>query len=146
MPESSDLRTAGILRRGIAAVLDYLILSAHFFPITYLVKGTWLMDRSDHLWDGIFDPICLVFLIVIFAYFILFEGFLSTTPGKSMLQMKVLKITGERIGFRESLIRFAGRFVDGIAANLVGVLIMLGNPRRQRLGDKWAGTEVLQRV
>jgi uncharacterized RDD family membrane protein YckC len=139
------MRTAGIWIRGFALFLDYLILCAHFFPIGYLVKGTWLMFPEDHIWGGIFDPICAVFLVIIIAYFILFEGFLSTTPGKTLLGLRIITESGGKISMLQSLVRFAGRFVDGIAANLVGVLIMLNNPHRQRLGDKWAKTLVVRK-
>lgn len=138
-------KPAGILIRGAAIGIDYLILSLHFFPVTKVVKGVWIMGSEEHIWEGIFDPICAVFLVLIFAYMILFEGWWSRTPGKALLGMMVITNEGQPIGMRRSLIRFAGRFVDGIAANLVGVLIMLNDPCRRRMGDKWAGTMVIRR-
>jgi uncharacterized RDD family membrane protein YckC len=141
-----EFKVASIGIRGLAMLLDYLILSLHFFPIGYLVKGTWLMTSEDHLWGGIFDPICAVFLVIIIAYNILFEGFFSLTPGKAILGIRIIGEDGYKIGFGKALIRFAGRMVDGIAANLVGVIIMLGNERRQRLGDKWARTLVVKKM
>lgn len=103
-----------------------------------------MMLSGDHIWGGIFDPICAVFLGVIVAYNILFEGFFSFTPGKAILKLRIVDAkSGGKITMKQAVVRFVGRFVDGIAANLVGVMIMLGNPNRQRLGDKWARTMVV---
>jgi len=145
MTRGTDIHYASIGLRGFALLLDYLLLSAHFFPITRLVKGTWMMTSSDHIWNGIFDPICLVFLIIIIAYFILWEGLASTTPGKAALRLKIVTYDMQPISMKQSLLRFAGRFVDGIGANLTGVIIMLCNPRKQRMGDIWAKTLVVKR-
>lgn len=142
---NADLHYASIGARGLALILDYLLLSAHFFPITRFVKGTWMMTSTDHIWNGIFDPICLVFLIIIIAYFILWEGLASTTPGKALLRIKIVTYEMQPISMKQSLLRFAGRLVDGIGANLTGVVIMLCNPRRQRMGDIWAKTLVVKR-
>ena len=34
---------AGIARRGVALILDFVFLSAFFFPVTYLYSGEWIM-------------------------------------------------------------------------------------------------------
>jgi|OpeIllAssembly_1097287.scaffolds.fasta_scaffold528109_2 uncharacterized RDD family membrane protein YckC len=60
------MKYPGLLPRFIGQLIDYLLFCAVFFPVTYLVKGTWLMTRADHLWV-IFDPICGVFLVIIFT-------------------------------------------------------------------------------
>ena len=46
---------ANLPQRIFAQLLDYLVFCIVFFPVTYLVKGTWLMTPEDHLWI-IFDP------------------------------------------------------------------------------------------
>jgi uncharacterized RDD family membrane protein YckC len=138
------MKPAGFVIRGFAQLIDYLILSAHFFPAAFLVKGTWLMTSKDHIWGGIFDPICAVFLVIIFAYFILFEGFLSFTPGKIILGLRIIDIDQKKISMKQSLIRNAGRLVDGIFMHIVGIIVIIKSPQKQRLGDKWAGTFVVR--
>jgi uncharacterized RDD family membrane protein YckC len=136
---------ASIMLRGIAIMADFLLLSFHFFPVTRIVKGTWLMTRADHhWWGGIFDPICLAFLIIIVLYFILFEGLLAITPGKALCGLRIIKLDGSKAGMKESLLRFAGRMIDGIGANLCGVIVMLCNRDRRRVGDFWADTLVVK--
>jgi uncharacterized RDD family membrane protein YckC len=136
---------AGVPIRGLAQAIDYLLMSAFFFPITYLVKGVWLMSPADHLWI-IFDPICAVFLAVIFLYFILFEGYLGGTPGKLLLGLRVRNIDGSPISIRQSLIRNAGRMIDGLPfLNLIGIVSIARSPLRQRIGDMLAHTVVIHK-
>ncbi|MHC4099618.1 MAG: RDD family protein [Planctomycetota bacterium] len=86
--EPGPARYAGLWIRGAALLLDWLVFCAAFFPITKVVKGVWLMGPSDHRWvSGSFisDPLCLCFLIVIIAYFVLLEGFFGATIGKGIV-------------------------------------------------------------
>jgi uncharacterized RDD family membrane protein YckC len=139
----SSSPNAGVLIRALAQIIDFLFLSMFFFPITYMVKGTWLMSRADHIWSGIFDPICAVFLVVIFAYYIMCEAWFGGTVGKLLLGLRIRSVNGGRITMRQSLIRNILRIVDGIACNLVGVVLILRSPMRQRYGDRVAGTVVV---
>ena len=128
--------------RGFAQALDYVFLSLFFFPITYLVKGTWLMFPEDHLWI-IFDPLCAIFLIVIFAYFILLEGLTGVTIGKLILGLKVLSVDSKKITLRQSVIRNLGRLLDGLPMlNILGIVSIARSPIKQRIGDKIAKTIV----
>lgn len=102
------------------------------------------MMPSDHAWGGIFDPICAAFLFIIFTYFILFEGLLSTSPGKAILGLGIRNAQNQKITLKQSLIRNVGRMVDGIFFHLVGIIIMSQNQQRQRLGDIWAKTYVIK--
>ena len=70
---SSENKLASISRRAVAQIIDFAILATIFILVTYQVKGIWLMLPGDHLWI-IFDPICGMFLVAIFAYFIGMEG------------------------------------------------------------------------
>jgi hypothetical protein len=79
---------AGVWCRFAALVLDVVFLSAVFFPVTRIVKGTWIMTAADHRWvRGWFvtDPLCLIFLAVIFLYFLFLEGLPGCTAGKRLL-------------------------------------------------------------
>lgn len=68
---------AGLLPRFLALLADLVLFCACFFPITRLVKGVWLMSPRDHAWVNgwfIFDPVCLVFLIIIGLYFTMIQS------------------------------------------------------------------------
>jgi len=123
---------------SIAWILDILFLSIFFFPATYLYSGKWIMSYEEHLW-GILDPICLVFLFIIFTYFILTEAFVGRTVGKRILGMRVINGNGNKIGFSKSLARNLLRLVDGLPAfNILGVILIAYSPKGQRFGDRIA--------
>ena len=63
------------------------------------------MGPEEHLW-GISDPICLVFLFIIFAYLILMEAYVGWTIGKRILGMRVLDRNSNKIGFSKSVSRY----------------------------------------
>jgi len=134
-----------VVRRGIAYLLDFAFLSIFFFPATYLYSGKWVMGPEEHLW-GISDPICLVFLFVIFVYFILMEAYVGWTVGKKILGMIVVDEAGNRIGLSKSIIRNLLRLVDGLPAfNILGIVLICTSPKGQRFGDRVAKTYVAKK-
>jgi uncharacterized RDD family membrane protein YckC len=139
---------AGLWIRGAALLLDWLVFCAVFFPITRVVKGVWLMGPSDHRWvSGSFvsDPLCLSFLLVIIAYFILLEGFFGATIGKCIVRIRVVGMDGERITMARSAARNALRVVDSLPAlNVVGIVLILTSPEKARFGDRVARTRVIR--
>jgi len=133
-----------LLRRGIGFLLDFLFLSIFFFPATYLYSGKWVMGPEEHLW-GISDPICLVFLFIIFVYFIIMEAYVGWTIGKKLLGMRVVDDTGNKIGLSKSSIRNVLRLVDGLPAfNILGIILIAFSTRGQRFGDRVAKTYVVK--
>ena len=133
-----------VIRRGIAWLLDFLFLSIFFFPATYLYSGKWIMGPEEHLW-GISDPICIVFLFIIFAYLILMEAYVGWTVGKRIIGIRVIDESGGKIGLSRSIIRNLLRFVDGLPAfSILGIVLIASSPRDQRFGDRIAKTYVVR--
>ena len=131
-----------VIRRGIACAIDILFLSMFFFPATYLYSGKWILSPEDHLW-GILDPICLVLLFVIFAYYILLEAYFGWTVGKRIMGMIVVDERGNKIGLPKSVIRNLLRLVDGLPAlNILGIILIACSQSGQRFGDRIAKTYV----
>lgn len=134
------MKYAGLTVRGFALFLDLIVFCIFFFPVTYIIKGTWLMTPDDHIWI-IFDPLCAVFLVIMFFYYILLEWFTGATAGKFLLGIRVVNETGGKINLRQSIIRNAGRFIDGLPfLNLAGIISIITSPKKQRIGDKLAKT------
>jgi len=140
---SNGTKFASISRRAVAQIIDFAILAIAFILVTYMVKGVWLMLPGDHLWI-IFDPICGVFLVAIFAYFIGMEGLLGFTLGKLAAGIRVVSEQGTRITMKQSAKRNFSRLVDGIAVYFVGIRIVRKSPLFQRYGDKIAHTVVIR--
>ncbi len=143
----SAVRFASWPIRGLALVADYAVFSAVFFPVTRLVKGVWLMSPQDHRWASgwvVFDPLCLIFLIVIFLYFIILEGLYGWTVGKLLCGLRVVAADGANPGLRKSLVRNLLRMVDGLPMfNILGIVLIARSPERARFGDRVAGTRVV---
>lgn len=140
---------AGLGARFLALLCDGLIFCLLFFPVTRLAKGVWLMSRSDHLWGYgwlVTDPLCLTFLFVMFAYFVLLEGLAGVTLGKRLLGIRVIRTDGARPGLGRGLVRNLLRLIDGLPAfSLLGIYLILTSIERARLGDRAAGTRVVRR-
>ncbi len=143
----TDGAYAGVWPRLSALIGDIAVLSCVFFPVTRIVKGTWVMSASDHDWAvGRFvtDPLCVVFLAVMFLYFVLLEGLVGFTPGKRLLGLRVVAVGGGRPGLVRALVRNALRVVDGLPTlGLVGAIVISVTPERTRVGDLVAGTRVV---
>jgi len=134
-----------ILKRGIAFLIDFIFLSLFFFPITKLYSGKWVMGYEDHYW-GIFDPICLVFLFIIFGYFIGMEAYVGWTVGKKVMGMRVVDGTGNKIGLSKSAVRNLLRMIDGLPTlNILGVILIALSPKGQRFGDRVVKTFVVEK-
>ncbi|MHC4127848.1 MAG: RDD family protein [Planctomycetota bacterium] len=147
-PDPGPVRYAGLWIRGAALLLDWLLFCAVFFPVTRLVKGVWVMGPGDHRWvQGSFvtDPLCLAFLLVIIAYFILLEGLAGATVGKMLVRVRIVGADGERITMAQSVVRNVLRVVDSLPAlNLVGIVLILVSPEKARFGDLVAKTRVIR--
>jgi len=77
----------GLGRRFLALAADFVVFALVFFPVTKLVKGVWVMSSAEHQWGVgsiVTDPLCLMFLAVIFAYFVILEGVSGATVGKAL--------------------------------------------------------------
>jgi len=102
------------------------------------------MGPEEHLW-GISDPICLVFLFIIFAYFIFMEAYVGWTIGKRILSIRVVDEAGNKIGLSRSLLRNLLRLVDGLPAlNILGIVLIACSAEGQRFGDRVAKTYVIR--
>jgi uncharacterized RDD family membrane protein YckC len=144
----TKIKYAGLRRRFLALLLDFLLFCACFFPITRLVKGVWLMSPNDHNWVNgwfIFDPLCLIFLIIMALYMILLEGQLGMTVGKWILGLRVVGTDGRLPGLWKSVLRNTLRVVDSLPTlNILGVILILRSAERARFGDRVADTRVVQ--
>ncbi|MFH2055191.1 MAG: RDD family protein [bacterium] len=146
--EVSQHHFAGLGLRIAALALDFIFLSLFFFPVTRLVKGTWLLSNSEHLWNyGWFvtDPLCLAFLAVIVLYFVVLEGLFGATLGKRVLGLRVVGEDGREPGLGPALVRNLLRAVDALPVfSILGMVLILTSPERTRLGDRIADTRVIK--
>ena len=144
----ADSTYAGVWSRFAALVADIVLMSCVFFPVTRIVKGTWVMSASDHGWvRGWFvsDPLCLLFLVAMFLYFVILEGLGGATVGKRLVGLGVVDVNGGRAGLIRSVIRNVLRVIDSLPTmGLVGAVLIATRADRARVGDLVAGTRVMR--
>ncbi len=139
---------AGLWKRFLALIIDFLIFCIIFFPITRIIKGVWIMNATDHRWNGglfVTDPLCIAFLIFMFLYFIFLEGLAGATLGKLIIGLRVININGKKPGLLKSLIRNILRLIDGLPAlNILGIVLIVITKENTRFGDIIAKTRVVK--
>lgn len=71
----------------------------------------------------------------------LWDGF---TVGKRLFGIKVVKEDGSECSLGSAFVRNLLELIDGLFYYLVGFLVMAASDRRQRIGDRLAGTVVVR--
>jgi uncharacterized RDD family membrane protein YckC len=82
-------------------------------------------------------------LIVFVTYFVVIEGKYGFSPGKKVMNLKVLKENGTRIGYKEAIIRNIPKFFNNLIILDALLMVLLFRKERQRAFDKIAGTIVV---
>ena len=91
------------------------------------------------------DPLCLIFLAVIFLYFVLLEGLAGGTFGKRLLRLRVVGTDSVSVRLSKALLRNILRVVDGLPAfGILGAILIIRSPEKARFGDRVAGTRVIR--
>ena len=126
---------AAIRARLNAVILDLILLGF----LSQLLAGATTSGASS-------STRALVFLVVQFSYFFIWELRSGQTIGKRMFHVRVTSSTGAPVTARQVALRNVLRLVDAMpflyASGLVS-LIRTGPGRRQRIGDVAAGTTVV---
>ena len=144
-PENIAFRyqVAGPFRRLPAYLLDLLIRAGVFMAGSMLVMLLFALAGLPGIGFGL--TLVLWFLLEWF-YGGLFEAFWNgQTPGKRMMQIRVLSIDGQPINGLQAVLRNVLRVVDQqpVVFGLVGLLTATLNDRFQRMGDLACGTMVV---
>lgn len=137
--------SAEILQRAMAHVLDQMAL----YPVVWVVAealnavpDTAALDLSDPKTLGLAG----VWFGLRVAYHAFFEGAFGWTIGKKIIGLKVVRVGGARAGFGRALLRNLSRPFDAEypLGVFLGASFLMATRRRQRPGDLWAGTLVVQ--
>ncbi len=136
------LRMAGPYVRVLAYLIDLFIrgvigIAAFFF---FMFLGGIIGTKVAY------GLVMLTSFFMMFFYYVLFEaGKRGATPGKRIMSLRVVDISGTPISFGQSFIRNMLRFADGmpIFSYGFGLLTTLLTQRFQRLGDLLANTVVV---
>jgi uncharacterized RDD family membrane protein YckC len=135
------LRTASLGDRLIAAVLDSMVVLGAFTIISAWSFKRWGISNGDefHLTSASLLMAGALSAAVLFLYLWLLEGCFGATLGKTIVGIRVA-----RTSLAASAIRNGLRILDGIGFYAVGVIVAGCSQFRQRLGDIFAGTIVVE--
>ena len=152
-------------RRIVALILDGLILtainSALYFP--FAQKQTEILAEAapgesvsayvnvgDYsLTGGKAGLFLLATLLITFLYWVVLVGRTGWSPGKLAMGLRVVRSEDGSTppGMMKAFLRHLLWIVDAfpyLIPNLTGFIVALTNPRRRRVGDMGAGTEVVK--
>lgn len=141
---------AGPFRRLPAYIIDCLICTTALVGSLIGISIVFGLAGLGQLGFGLW---LLIAFAVSWFYFGLFETFWNgQTPGKRMMGLRVLSVTGQPINAMQAILRNILRAVDampilgsimGIPLYMVALLATACNDRYQRLGDLASGTMVV---
>jgi len=146
-PEGTlDYKVTG--RRIVAALLDiiplavlFMVMAAAFGDFGKTVDEGDTTTFSVRLDGGPF----VLYVVLSFVYFIVFEGLVARTPGKFLMGLKVVKLDGGRYDWKAVLLRNVLRIVDGLPVfYIVGLITIAVTEKNQRIGDLAVGTTVVR--
>jgi uncharacterized RDD family membrane protein YckC len=140
------LEFAGFWRRLAAFIIDAIILSvisSALFPFKWfgwadLLNGNWY-------WV-IFSILAVSNMVNVLIYVAYYAGFLTwsgQTPGKILLNIKIIRTNGSNITMGYSLLRCLGYIISIIMLG-IGFLWIAFDPHKQGIHDKIADTYVVK--
>ena len=148
--EPASPRTAGFWLRGVAFLVDAglvaLLATGGAMLVDLAVQIGGMISSAPEAGLEWLDTTATSLLLVLIAlcYFTLFVGFRGQTPGKMLLGLKIVRTTGEEIGYGRALVRWFGQCLGLLPLGL-GFLMVALSRRKQGLHDKIAGTYVVRR-
>jgi len=142
-PELSDLGLNGYTRpeRYFAAIFD------NFFAFLIMMcVAVALSENIQSSKSGLVNAIVGFGVgVLYFAYFLMFESIISSTPGKLIFSLRVQHLNGTKCSFRAAVIRTLTRFIEVnpfFFGCLPAAIVVRCSGRNQRWGDLLANTIV----
>lgn len=127
-----------------AQIIDSIAMIAIFFGVTIFFGGLGGATGDGSAATGMGMLGLLLGLCGSLFYGFLLEGYWDGyTVGKKVFGIKVVKEDGSSCGYGGAFLRNALEIIDGLFYYLVGFVFMASGDKRQRLGDRVAGTVVV---
>ena len=129
-------------RRIGAAVVDVLVLAIVFLLAGVAFGGAEAGDGQASV--RLEGAQALVYFAIVLIYYFAAEAATGQTLGKRVLGLRVVRLDGSPAGAGAIALRTILRVVDSLPfAYIVGLIVMLATPSKQRVGDLAAGTVVV---
>jgi len=149
-PPAGAWVSAPLLRRGVAVLVDYLVVlggAAVFLPLVApdLVEAVAQMAPERPVPWGALVTLEAIRIGLLVLYFTAAEASTGRTLGKALVGLVVRTERGDPIAFWQALVRSLLRPVDELPAfYLLGLALVVTGRRPQRLGDRLARTLVVR--
>jgi uncharacterized RDD family membrane protein YckC len=132
------MRYTGVGLRSVATALDLAVIVAIGYGIARATGGVTANGFELH------GGPALLWFASGFLYYIVMEAACGATLGKLLLGLRVRGEDGAPVAVGAAVTRNVLRVVDGLFFYLPGAILVWTSPRRQRLGDRIAGTVVVR--
>lgn len=141
----NDGARVGVAPRAAAFLIDWVLLTITIV-VVWEIAGGVNPSAENHL--SVTHPntgASLVIMVAALVYFGGLESAWGATVGKRAVGLRVAMAGGGRLTGRAVVLRTLGRLPDCFFFSpLVAAILVASSPRRQRLGDRWAGTVVVR--
>jgi uncharacterized RDD family membrane protein YckC len=142
---------AGLEFRIAAYMIDTLIMGAAFILlyiltiITFVGSAVLPFFKKSHADTVVAVVIWILFVLGALFYPFIFElAWKGQTPGKRILKIRAVNDDGTSMSLGTVILRNIFRIVDMLPASYItGVICMVVNKKRKRVGDMVAGTIVI---
>jgi len=140
--ESITANRAGFWRRGLALLIDSVILAAGIGLVGFALNQAYL-STFPRDYDGGGLVVATAGALIYWLYGALFEsGAVAATPGKSLLGLRVRRLDGAELSFARASARAAAKALSG-ALLMIGFLLGAGRSKLA-LHDRMVGTQVVK--
>lgn len=132
-------KPAGIGDRFVALLIDTLIRGVFAFVSLSIVY-------SLNVPQGLQTALVILSLLPVFLYHLVFELLMDgQSPGKSVVNIKIIKTDASSPSFGSYFMRWIFRIVEvNLLLGAPAIIAMIINDKGQRLGDMAAGTMVIK--
>jgi uncharacterized RDD family membrane protein YckC len=136
------LKYRGLVVRFVASMLDGIV----FLAAGWLMAGALGLGAVTSEGFELGSGPSLELLLAALAYYVVLEGVFGWTIGKLVCGIRVVNGLGKAPGIGASLVRNLLRILDALPAfYLIGIISVLASDKKQRVGDRLAGTFVVSR-
>jgi uncharacterized RDD family membrane protein YckC len=127
-----------------AQIIDNIIMAIIFAVMFFVIGGIGNAVGGDA--GGAISGIgFLLGLVGTLLYWFLLEGLWGGyTVGKKLFGIKVVEEDGRECTLSSSFVRNLLEIIDGLFYYLIGFIVMAISDKRQRIGDRLAGTTVVR--
>jgi len=139
--------TAPLLNRGVALLLDLLVMLVYYLLLVLLFVSMSTGYRSSDFSEAfvVFYWMVMFMLPVMFYSLIMEYIFKGQTVGKMVMGIRVVSMSGENASFNDYIMRWTFKIVDfWFSSGGIGAILISTSESSQRLGDILAQTIVIK--